>query len=92
MDGDGNIIKHHNDDFTDIDADENANDETIEVDNDRSSSPKPDNDTKNGAPHEVTAKLVPERKLTKSKGLARITPRWTATSHSKLTRMKRQKH
>ena len=54
VDKDGNIIEHHNDDFTDRDTDANNNDETADADdNDRSASPKSDDDKNTEEPQEV---------------------------------------
>ena len=55
VDEDGNIINHHDDDFTTSDANANAGDETSEaVDNDKSALPESDDDTKADAPQEVS--------------------------------------
>jgi hypothetical protein len=55
VDEDGNIIEHHDDDFTDSDANANNSDETAEaVDNDRSASPESDDDTNADAPQELS--------------------------------------
>ena len=55
VDKDGNIIEHHNDDFTDRDTDANSNDETAEADdNDRSASLKSDDDKNTEEPPEVS--------------------------------------
>ena len=55
VDEDGNIIEHHNDDFTDRDTDANNNDETADADdNDRSASPKSDDDKNTEESQEVS--------------------------------------
>ena len=55
VDEDGNITEHHDDDFTDSDADANNSDETAEAfDNDRSASPESDDDTNADAPQGVS--------------------------------------
>ena len=51
VDEDGDIIEHHDDDFTDSDANANNSDKAAEaVDDDRSTSPESDDDTNAGAP------------------------------------------
>ena len=56
VDQDGNIVEHHDDDFTTSDADANASDETAEaVENDISASQELDDDTDADAPQGVSA-------------------------------------